>query len=752
MKSLLPALVLGFLVAVTGLIFFFSPYGQKLEEDIGLALLFKLRGPRPPPEDIVIVNLDQISSQKLGLPENFSKWPRTVHARLVNFLQEHGAAVIAFDVHFVENRDLEGDRAFAESIRQAGNVVLFERIQRESRALSRDDPSGGTLEMDRLIPPLPLLADSALVLAPFPLPKLPVRVNQSWIFKTSAGDRLTLPAAVLQVLGMQYVGRLQQMVEAETDVVGYFVSPESDAVSSAPEIQEFGQRMRALFLQQPDLAERLLSKLAPGSPLLFATEERAILRALVRLYAGANSIYLNYYGPPATLLTYSYHELLSEESMSGLRRSDVELKNKIVFVGAARNTWSGQKDGFYTVFSQPDGLDLSGVELAATAFANLYEGMPVQALSPAMSLFVLVLVGLGVTLCCLYASPVVAFFLLAAFALCYLAASHASFSAHGTWPPLLIPLAVQPFAAFLAGLYLKYYIAGKERENIRKALSFYLPEKAVNALAKDLSFIKEGDQMVYSVCLMTDARNYTMLSERLDPRDLSILMKEYYRHLFEPVNTMGGVVSDVVGDSMLALWPSTKPESALRKSGCQAALHIAQAVERFNGQHPQSRLSTGIGIHFGYMLMGNMGAGNHFEYAPVGDIVNTVSRIEGLNKYLGTSILATEEVVAGLTDITTRNLGAFVLAGKSNPITVHELLVASESLHEKNKKALCELFASGLTCYREMRWEDAIAVFLQCSALKTDDGPTLFYLNLCRQYQAHPPGPGWDGVVFIDKK
>ena len=745
-------MLLGLLVAGAGLCFFFSPYGQKLEEDIGLALLFKIRGPRPAPEDIVIVNLDQISSQKLGLPDNFSKWPRTVHARLVDFLQEKGAAVIAFDVHFVESRDLEEDRAFAESIRRAGNVVLFERIQRQTMALSGGDTSADALEMDILIPPLPLLAESALALAPFPLPKLPVRVNQSWIFKTSAGDRPTLPAAVLQVLGMKYANRLQEMIDTEVDGVDLLVVlPESDEVSSARDIQGFGQQMRALFIQRPELAQRLLSKLAPGSPLLFATEERKILQAIVRLYAGANSIYLNYYGPPATLFTYSYYELLSKDSILDFRGDGIEFKDKIVFVGAARNTWSGQKDGFYTVFSQPDGLDLSGVELAATAFANLYEDMPVKPLPSKMSLCVLVLAGLCVTLFCWWASPVVAVILLVVFSFCYLVASHLYFSVHGIWPPLLIPLAFQPFIAFLATLYWKYCIAGKERENIRRALSFYLPEKAVNALAKDLSFIKEGDQMVYSVCLMTDARNYTTLSERLDPRDLSILMKEYYRHLFEPVNALEGVVSDVVGDSMLALWPSTKPQSALRKNCCQAALHIAETVEIFNQQHQATRLPTGIGLHFGYMLMGNIGAGSHFEYAPVGDIVNTVSRIEGLNKYLGTNILATEEVVAGLTEITTRNLGSFLLAGKSKPVAIHELFVSNKDIFEEDKNAL-ELFATGLHCFQEMQWEDAIAVFLECSALKTDDGPTLFYLNLCRKYQANPPGPGWNGVVYIDKK
>lgn len=369
-----------------------------------------------------------------------------------------------------------------------------------------------------------------------------------------------------------------------------------------------------------------------------------------------------------------------------------------------------------------------------------------------MSIFLLVLCGLGVTLISWLASPVVAAILLSVFSLCYLGASHSYFSVHGIWTPLIVPLGFQPFTAFLAALYWKYFKAGKERENIRKALSFYLPEKAVNALSKDLSFIRKGDQMVYSVCLMTDARNYTTLSEKMDPRDLSILMKEYYSHLFEPVNKMGGVVSDVVGDSMLALWPSIEPRSILRKDGCQAALQIVEAVEKFNQQHRHSRLPTRIGLHFGYILMGNIGAGSHFEYAPVGDIVNTASRIEGLNKHLGTNILASEEVVTGLKEIATRNIGNFLLPGKSKPVVIHELLVSRDGILEKEKKALCDLFSRGLACFREERWDDAIAIFLECRALTTDDGPTLFYLNLCRKYQKNPPEPEWKGVVHIDKK
>jgi len=750
MKNLCAALLTGLLLAGASFVFFLSPWGQQLEENIGLALLFKMRGPRTPPDNIIIINPDQNSSQKMNLPEKFNKWPRTVHARLVDLLRDKKAAVIAFDVHFAEDRDSTGDHLFAESIQQAGNVVLFEKIQRKSLALPKSGAATGSLEREVLVPPVPVLAQSALALAPFPLPKLPVRINQAWIFKTSSGDLPTLPAAVLQALGMKQFEKLRQLIGKEITSTDQPELPPSQNLS--PErFQEIGQGLRELFLAKPELAKRLDNDIATGSFLLSA-HERKILQAMVQMFAGPNTVYFNFYGPPGSLPTYSYADLLTEQHGPDAQHLDIELTNKIVFIGAARKTWAGQKDGFYTVFSRPDGLNLSGVELAATAFANLYENNRIKPLSPAMSFALLAATGMTVALCCMVVSQAMAAFLLTVFSLCFLGIAHYFFSVHEIWPPVILPLGFQTPTAFLASLCWKYFHAGRERKNIQQALRFYLPDKAVKAISEDLSFIREGDQMVYSACLMTDAQHYTTLSEKMGPKELSILMKEYYAYLFDPVNKKGGVVSDVVGDSMLALWPSAKPLPTLRKNACQAAMQIIKAVEKFNLQHPHSLLPTRIGLHFGYILIGNIGAGSHFEYAPIGDIVNTASRIEGLNKHLGTDILATEEVVSGLEEIVTRKVGIFLLPGKSQPVIIHELLASTDSALNNQKGKLAGLFSRGLDFFGEQQWDDAIAVFQQCKDVKTDDGPALFYLNLCKKYQKEPPPPGWHGTVHINGK
>ena len=151
--------------------------------------------------------------------------------------------------------------------------------------------------------------------------------------------------------------------------------------------------------------------------------------------------------------------------------------------------------------------------------------------------------------------------------------------------------------------------------------------------------------------------------------------------------------------------------------------------------------------------MGNVGAYDRYEYRALGDIVNTASRIEGLNKTLGTRVLASQEVVRQLDGFLTRELGAFQLVGKSQPLVVHELLCGIEEARPY-QRLLCAQFAEALEAYRKREWDQAIDQF---SALihhpsTQGDGPSLFYVTLCEQYKTNPPRATWTGVVRVTQK
>jgi len=131
MSRLSKALIVGLLIGMLGVAATLVPHGLDLEENIGLDLLFKLRGVREAPSEVVVVTVDKVTADKLNLPIRPDKWPRSLHARLIENLVRKGAAVIAFDMTFDQPRSPEHDNLFAEAIKNAGNVVLCEYLKKE---------------------------------------------------------------------------------------------------------------------------------------------------------------------------------------------------------------------------------------------------------------------------------------------------------------------------------------------------------------------------------------------------------------------------------------------------------------------------------------------------------------------------------------------------------------------------------------------------------------------------------------------
>jgi len=201
---------------------------------------------------------------------------------------------------------------------------------------------------------------------------------------------------------------------------------------------------------------------------------------------------------------------------------------------------------------------------------------------------------------------------------------------------------------------------------------------------------------------------------------------------------------------MLAVWASTQLGTGLRSKACLAAMDIANAIRQFNQSSTTLKLPTRIGLHFGEMLLGNIGAIDHYEYRPVGDIVNTVSRIENLNKRLGTWVLISQAVFEGLEGFLTREVGSFTLTGKSKPLVIYELLGCLENTGQKEKD-LCAVFSEGLKAYKQQCWEEAAKKFCTCMHEYKDDGLSKFYLSLCEQYKEKPPGEDWNGTVCMNK-
>ncbi len=740
------------LTAALGVVLSLSPIGVELEESYGLGLFFRVRGQVAPPPDVVVVALDSASARALDLPDQPWKWPRSLHARLVDRLVAGGASAIGFDLVFEDPRPDDQDELFAQAMENARNVVLCEFMKKETIPLQ--DAGGielGEASVERLVGPTQALASAAVARASFPLPKVPFRVSQFWTFKTSAADRPALPVVMFQVYGLQVY---EQWMGLLSKVAPHWMPalPASlgDAVG-ARSLENLVVRMRSLFLQNPEVADRLMAEVRSARGQESHDFQSRILESLLRMYTiNGNSLFLNYYGPPGTIQTISYHRVVQEEVAGGGTGSPLDFKGKAVFVGLSELSHPQQMDAFHTVFSQSNGIDICGVEIAATAFANLLDGKWLRPVGPLMKVLLLAIWGgLAGALCWKLSTPAAP---LAAMSLGLLYGSAAlwTFTHHARWLPLMIPVFVQMPLALLASILWKYRESILERRNVERALGHYLPPHIVEMLGKNLD-LNKGSRAVYGVCLFSDISRFTALSEGFDPSELREFLNRYYHEVFEPVGRHRGIVSDLVGDSMLALWVDSAPGPQMKKNACRAALDILRAVEVFNRDSAPLSLPLRLGIHAGDMVLGTLGARGHYEYRPVGDVVNTASRIEGLNKHLGTTVLATADVLREVEGLVTRELGQFVLVGKTKPVNVFEL-AGIAGTGEVLPEGLVETFSEGLSHFRAGSWMKALVKFQECEAIHPGDGPSRFYAEVCRDFMIQEPEEPWMGWIVITRK
>lgn len=459
----------GTILGLGGAVVALTPAGLRLEQTVGLTALYRLRGPVAPPPQVAIVSIDEASAVHLGLPLMPRDWPRSVHGRLIDRLVAKGAVVIAFDLAFERAQPLAEDLAFARAIADSRRVILFEAIERRNLAPHGVEPATAVW-LELLRRPLPVFANAAAGLAPFPLPKVPGPVQQFLAFLPQSGERPTLPVVTLQA----YAARLDPVWDAAfATLAERFVgntSPRTVAPAALGDDATMAMSFRHAFAAGGNLARRLHADVTmaplpptrgPGGPA--PSELRA---AMLALYQGPSHLHLNFYGPPGTIRHIPYHALLADPQGVDPAGS---LSGVAVFVGYSELAKPSKLDGFETAFHRGDGIDSSGVEIAATAFANLLTNTTLKPLSRLATALLLAGFGfaLGAAAACLPLLRSLA--LTMPVAAGYTAVALLLFSRQQLWLPLAVPLLLQLPVALLAGALAQYLAAIRRQRRLQRA-------------------------------------------------------------------------------------------------------------------------------------------------------------------------------------------------------------------------------------------------------------------------------------------
>jgi Signal transduction histidine kinase len=452
-------MLFGLCVGLAGALFAATPPGLSFEERVGLAWLFHLRGPVSPPQEAAIVAIDERAAIDLGVPKAPREWPRSLHAQLLDALVERGADLVVFDLAFTRPQSDEADAAFADAIARADRVLLFETIER--RLGSFGPGPGRDVIVETFGAPLPVFRDSALGIAPLPLPNVPTRISRFWTFLGDADDRVTLPALALTAYALHRDAMWPRLSP------GWIDDPLRPAGGAG--LKHRGplriDRM-AQALRRQVKANVPFDNLPPPAD----DQARRARDALLALYAAPDAHYLNFYGPPGTIHHVNYARLLACQG----RRDppcDIDLDGTVVFVGLSEldKPPDFERDAFPTVFSRDDGVYLSGVEIAATAFANLLTTSTLEPLPLLFAFPLVLLVGCAFGLAAALLPPQAAAPTALAIGLTYTIAAQLAFAHPGVWLPLATPILGQLPLALLGGIGGQLLFARRQEWELRRA-------------------------------------------------------------------------------------------------------------------------------------------------------------------------------------------------------------------------------------------------------------------------------------------
>ncbi len=227
--------------------------------------------------------------------------------------------------------------------------------------------------------------------------------------------------------------------------------------------------------------------------------------------------------------------------------------------------------------------------------------------------------------------------------------------------------------------------ASLEKKRLRDQLKELVRRFATSEVAQDLqqSGFALGGKRVHASVMFADIRDFTPLVENQTPEDTIELLNAYFALMFEAIGSHGGVVNQMVGDGLMALFGAPLPLDDCAGSAVAAALEMIELIEQFNEERraiQKREISIGIGIATGDVVAGYTGTQQRATYTGVGETVNLAARLEAYTKVARRSILVDESTQRSLKHrVPTDALGAVTFKGKSAAAEVFAVTTAQHA-------------------------------------------------------------------------
>jgi adenylate cyclase len=320
---------------------------------------------------------------------------------------------------------------------------------------------------------------------------------------------------------------------------------------------------------------------------------------------------------------------------------------------------------------------------------------------------------------------------------------------------LALPLS-EPFLAGLVSMIAivayRLVVTDKGERLLRSSFALYLAPAVIERMLVSRKLPVLGGETRDVTVFFSDLVGFSSIAENMTPAELVAFMNEYLSAMTDIIEANGGYVDKYIGDSIVAMFGAPAEDSDHAGNAARAALGCRARLEELNRSSVAfqgNEVAQRMGLNSGAALVGNIGSRRRFNYTVMSDAVNVASRIEGANKFYGTTIAASETTVA-LTGAAFgwRELDAIRVQGRSTPVRIYELL--AEAGKETPRQAeVAKTYAQGLAHWRRREFEAAAEVFARVAAV---DKPSAMFLGRAKALASNPPGPDWEAVSTLDAK
>lgn len=284
-----------------------------------------------------------------------------------------------------------------------------------------------------------------------------------------------------------------------------------------------------------------------------------------------------------------------------------------------------------------------------------------------------------------------------------------------------------------------------------RAMGKYAPVDLVRRLYQAKAEpVLGGEEKEISV-MFTDIKDFTTFSEELAPNVLAAALGRYLEVMARVIQQeTRGTIDKYIGDAIMTIWNAPEPVADHARLACRAALlcrDAGRALAHTSEWQNLPPFETRFGLHCDHALVGHFGAPDRMNYTAIGDGINLASRLEGLNKEYGTTIIVSESMVKQAGDLFLfRRLDCVAVKGKSESIDIFELLDLAGV--GGALPGIAAAYEQAFAAYLVRDFAQAMEILEK----QLDDPPSKVLSARCRLLRSEPPPAGWRGVHIFKVK